>query len=317
MHAQISGTIDYREPTDEACLARLRSLIELARPDEPRPPPPFVRKDSAEPARPADDLYGLLDPDPRSNYEVRDVISCLVDAGSFDEYKAEYGQSLVCGTARLGGYSIGIVANQKHRVKSGRGEFQFGGVLYVDSAEKAARFVMNCNQDWLPILFLQDVNGFMVGRDSERAGIIKAGAKLVSAVSNSRVPKLTLILGGSYGAGNYALCGKAFDPRFIYAWPTARCAVMGAAQATNTLLDVMVSSLKKQSREPDATELDALREQVAANYERQTDVRYAAARLWVDAILDPAQTRGVLIESLAVATRHASEEPFRVGVYQV
>ena len=317
MHAQISGTIDYREKDDDACLARLRSLIELSRPDDALPPAPFVRKAAAEPVRPATDLYELIDTDPRSSYEVRDVLACLVDAGSFDEYKAEYGQSLVCGTARLAGYSIGIVANQRHRLKSGRGEFQFGGVLYVDSAEKAARFVMNCNQDWLPILFLQDVNGFMVGRDSERAGIIKAGAKLVNAVSNCRVPKITLITGGSYGAGNYALCGKAFDPRFIYAWPTARCAVMGAAQATNTLLDVMVSSLKKQGREPDAAELESLREQVAADYERQTDVRYAAARLWVDAILDPGQTREVLIQSLAVATRHASDEPFRVGVYQV
>jgi acetyl-CoA carboxylase carboxyltransferase component len=166
-------------------------------------------------------------------------------------------------------------------------------------------------------LFLQDVNGFMVGRDSERSGIIKAGAKLVSAVSNSRVPKITLITGGSYGAGNYALCGKAFDPRFIYAWPTARCAVMGPAQATGTLLDVMVASLKKQGQEPDAVELEKLRDDVAADYERQTDVRYAAARLWVDAILDPAQTRDVLIESLAVATRHISDEPYRLGVYQV
>jgi len=317
MHAQISGTIDYREPNDEACLARLRSLIELQRPESDQPPAPFARRESAEPSRPGSDLYELIDRDPRSSYEVKDVLACVVDAGSFDEYKAEYGQSLVCGTARLGGYSLGIVANQRHRVKSARGEFQFGGVLYVDSAEKAARFVMNCNQEWLPILFLQDVNGFMVGRDSERAGIIKAGAKLVNAVSNSRVPKLTLITGGSYGAGNYALCGKAFDPRFIYAWPTARYAVMGPAQATGTLLDVMVASLKKQGREPDAAELESLRDQVAADYERQTDVRYAAARLWVDAILDPARTRDVLIQSLAVTTRHASEEPFRVGVYQV
>jgi 3-methylcrotonyl-CoA carboxylase beta subunit len=209
------------------------------------------------------------------------------------------------------------VANQRHRVKSGRGEFQFGSVIYVDSAEKAARFVMDCNQQWLPILFLQDVNGFMVGRDSERAGIIKAGAKLVNAVSNSRVPKITILMGGSYGAGNYALCGKAFDPRFIYAWPTARCAVMGPAQATGTLLDVMIGSLKKQGREPDAAELEELRTHVSENYERQTDIRYAAARLWVDAILDPAKTRGVLIQSLEVATRQVSDEPFRVGVYQV
>jgi 3-methylcrotonyl-CoA carboxylase beta subunit len=317
MHAAISGTIDYHEKDDPACLDRLRRLIELARPDDPQPTAPFTRKDSAEPARPASDLYDLVDPDPRSSYEVRDVLACLVDGGSFDEYKAEFGQTLVCGTARIGGFPVGIVANQRHRVKSARGEYQFASVLYVDSADKAARFVMNCNQDWLPLLFFQDVNGFMVGRDSERAGIIKAGAKLVSAVSNSRVPKITLITGGSYGAGNYALCGKAFDPRFIYAWPTARCAVMGPAQATNTLLDVMVASLKKQSQEPDAAELEQLRQQVAADYERQTDVRYAAARLWVDAILDPVQTRDVLIQSLAVATRHATDEPFRLGVYQV
>jgi 3-methylcrotonyl-CoA carboxylase beta subunit len=317
MHAAISGTIDYHEKDDPACLQRLRRLIELSRPDDPSPAAPFMRHAAKEPARPVTDLYDLVDPDSRASFEVRDILACLVDAGSFDEYKAEFGQTLVCGTARVGGFPVGIVANQRHRVKSARGEFQFASVLYVDSAEKAARFVMNCNQDWLPILFLQDVNGFMVGRDSERAGIIKAGAKLVSAVSNSRVPKITLITGGSYGAGNYALCGKAFDPRFIYAWPTARCAVMGPAQATNTLLDVMVSSLKKQGQEPDAAELEKLRQQVSADYERQTDVRYAAARLWVDAILDPAETRGVLIESLAVATRHASEEPFRVGVYQV
>jgi 3-methylcrotonyl-CoA carboxylase beta subunit len=317
MHAQISGTIDYHEKDDEACLERLRRLIELTRPDDPQPVAPFVRKDAAEPARAAHDLYDLIDPDPRTSYEVRDVLTCLVDAGSFDEYKAEYGQTLVCGTARLGGFPIGVVANQRHRVKSARGEFQFGSVIYVDSADKAARFVMNCNQDWLPILFLQDVNGFMVGRDSERAGIIKAGAKLVNAVSNSRVPKITLLTGGSYGAGNYALCGKAFDPRFIYAWPTARNAVMGAAQATGTLLDVMIASFKKQGRQPDAEELEQLRSQVAADYERQTDIRYAAARLWVDAILDPAETRSVLIQSLEIATRQASDEPFRLGVYQV
>lgn len=317
MHAQISGTIDYREPDDEACLDRLRRLIGLHRPDDPQPPPPFVRHASAEPARPATDLLGLLDADPRQGSEIRDILACLVDAGSFDEYKAEYGQTLVCGTARLGGFPVGIVANQRHRVRAATGEFQFGSVLYVDSAEKAARFVMNCNQDWLPILFLQDVNGFMVGTAAERAGIIKAGAKLVNAVSNSRVPKITLLMGGSYGAGNYALCGKAFDPRFIFAWPTARCAVMGPAQATGTLLEVIAASWQKQGRTLDASELETLRQRVAADYERQTDVRYAAARLWVDAILDPLQTRGVLIQALEVATRAVPQEPFRLGVYQV
>lgn len=317
MHASVSGTIDYREPDDEACLARIRRLVAAQRPDELQPPPPFVRREAQDPARPAADLYNLVAADPQHNYEVRDVLACLVDADSLDEYKPEFGQTLVCGTARIGGFAVGIVANQRHRIKTAQGEFQFGGVLYVDSADKAARFVMNCNQDWLPILFLQDVNGFMVGRESERAGIIKAGAKLVSAVSNCRVPKITLITGGSYGAGNYALCGKGFDPRFIYAWPTARKAVMGPAQATGTLLEVMVSSLKKQGQEVDAKEMEELRERVAADYERQTDVRYAAARLWVDAILDPLETREVLIQSLELATRHASEEPFRLGVYQV
>jgi acetyl-CoA carboxylase carboxyltransferase component len=317
MHARISGTIDYHEPSDEACLERLRRLIGLRRPDDPQPPAPLARHAATEPARPASDLYTLLEADPRQGSEVREILECLVDGGSFDEYKAEYGQTLVCGTARLGGFPVGIVANQRHRVRAGSGEYQFGSVLYVDSAEKAARFVMNCNQDWLPILFFQDVNGFMVGTAAERAGIIKAGAKLVNAVSNSRVPKITLLMGGSYGAGNYALCGKAFDPRLIFAWPTARCAVMGPAQATGTLLEVIAASWQKQGRELDAAELADLRRRVADDYQRQTDIRYAAARLWVDAILDPLDTRQVLIQALEIATRAVSQEPFRLGVYQV
>lgn len=317
MHASVSGTIDYHEPNDDACLSRLRSLAALQRPDPELPPAPFVRQTPVPPARPTSDLLQLVDPDSRGSYEVRDILACLVDADSLDEYKAEFGQTLVCATARIGGFPVGIVANQRHRIKTAKGEFQFGGVIYVDSADKAARFVMNCNQDWLPIIFLQDVNGFMVGRDSERAGIIKAGAKLVSAVSNCRVPKITLLTGGSYGAGNYALCGKAFDPRFIFAWPSARCAVMGPGQATNTLLEVMVASLKKQGQQVDGDEMERLRERVASDYERQTDVRYAAARGWVDAIVNPVDTRETIIQSLEVATRHASDEPFRVGVYQV
>jgi acetyl-CoA carboxylase carboxyltransferase component len=317
MHAQISGTIDYRDPTDEACLERLRRLVANLRPDAAEPPAPFTRGAAAPPKRPGTDLYDIVSPNSREEYEVRDVLDCLVDAGSFDEYKAEYGQSLVCGTARIGGFPVGIIANQHHRVKPADGPLQFGGVLYVDSAEKAARFIMNCNQDWIPLLFLQDVNGFMVGRDSERDGIIKAGAKLVNAISNSRVPKLTVLVGGSYGAGNYAMCGKAFDPRLIFAWPTARCAVMGGEQATNTLLDVSVKSLERQGHTVDAAELAQLRDTVKGNYDRATDVRHAAARGWVDAILDPAQTRDTLILSLEVATRHADNEPFKVGVFQV
>jgi acetyl-CoA carboxylase carboxyltransferase component len=292
-------------------------LVAAIRPDETQPPAPFTRLFAAPPSRPGTDLYDLVSPNPRDEYEVREVLACMVDAGSFDEYKPEYGQTLVCGTARLGGFPIGIVANQHHRVRPADGPIQFGGVLYVDSAEKAARFVMNCNQDWLPILFLQDVNGFMVGRDSERSGIIKAGAKLVNAISNSRVPKLTVFIGGSYGAGNYAMCGKAFDPRFIFSWPTARCAVMGAEQATSTLLDVTVKSLERQGHAVDAEELAQLRATVKGNYERATDVRYNAARGWVDAIIDPAKTRDTLIFALEAATRHAENEPFKLGVFQV
>jgi 3-methylcrotonyl-CoA carboxylase beta subunit len=317
MHAQISGTIDYRDPSDEECLARLRRLVADVRADEAQPLAPFTRLPAASPSRPGTDLYDLVSPNPRDEYEVREVLNCIVDAGSFDEYKPEYGQTLVCGTARIGGFPIGIVANQHHRVRPAEGPIQFGGVLYVDSAEKAARFVMNCNQDWLPILFLQDVNGFMVGRDSERSGIIKAGAKLVNAISNSRVPKLTVFIGGSYGAGNYAMCGKAFDPRFVFSWPTARCAVMGAEQATSTLLDVTVKSLERQGHAVDAEELAQLRATVKGNYDRATDVRYNAARGWVDAIIDPAKTRDTLIFALEAATRHAENEPFKLGVFQV
>jgi acetyl-CoA carboxylase carboxyltransferase component len=212
---------------------------------------------------------------------------------------------------------VGIVGNQHHRVRPADGPLQFGGVLYVDAADKAARFVMACNQDWLPLVFLQDVNGFMVGRDSERSGIIKAGAKLVNAISNSRVPKLTVFLGGSFGAGNYALCGKAFDPRFLFAWPTARCAVMGGDQATSTLLDITVKSLERQGHAVDAAELAALRDKVKRDYDRQMDVRYGAARGWIDKIIDPAQTRDMLILALEIAVRHAEIAPFRTGVFQV
>jgi 3-methylcrotonyl-CoA carboxylase beta subunit len=320
MHAQVSGTIDYREPNDEACLARLRQLAALGRPDDGLPAPPYSRVDARAASRAGDDLYTVVSGSGapgRDEYEIRDVIECLVDAESFAEYKPEYGGTLVCGTARLGGFAVGIVANQRRRVKPAEGPMQFGGVIYVDSADKAARFILNCNQDWLPIVFLQDVNGFMVGRDSERGGIIKAGAKLVNAVSNCRVPKLTVILGGSFGAGNYALCGKAFDPRLIFAWPTARYAVMGGEQATSTLLDVTIKSLERQGHKVDAEELAQLRDKVKGDYERQMDIRYAAARGWVDAILDPADTRNVLIHGLETVTRHASDEPFRLGVFQV
>jgi acetyl-CoA carboxylase carboxyltransferase component len=315
MHAAISGTIDFHEPDDPQCLARLRTLAAML-PEGPRASV-FRRDAAAEPARPADDVYRLFSPDSQQRYEVREIINCLVDAGSFQEYKAEFGKTLVCGYARLGGWQIGIVANQHHPEKTDKTGLQFGGVIYHESADKAARFIMDCNQTWLPIIFLQDVYGFMVGRDSEQAGIIRAGAKLVNVISNSRVPKLTVILGVSYGAGNYALCGKAFEPRFILAWPTAKYAVMGANQAAGTLLEIEIAALKRAGQVPEAAELEELRKKTVASYESQTDIRHAAARGWVDEIIEPSQTRATLIAALDIATRHADDEPFRTGVLQV
>jgi acetyl-CoA carboxylase carboxyltransferase component len=311
MHASISGTIDFREKDDPACLERLRRLIAALPHDRP------CVSHQVAPGRPAEEIEAVASPGSRKEYDVRDLLPCLLDAGPFDEYKAEYGQTLVCGYGRLGGVAVGVVANQRKRCKPAEGPLQYGGVIYVDSADKAARFVMDCNQARLPLLFLQDVNGFMVGRDSEQAGIIRAGAKLVNAIANSVVPKLTVILGGSYGAGNYALCGKAFDPRFIFAWPTARYAVMGGEQAASTLLEITVNALRRGGHEPDADELEELRRKVEASYAEQTDVRYAAARLWVDGILEPAQTRASLLTALEVATRYDEGRPFKTGVLQV
>lgn len=315
MHASVSGTIDFREPDDETCLHRLRSLAATLPVDFQAGE--FRREQIAATARPGTDLYGLVSPDPQAAYEVRDVIQCLVDAGSFQEYKAEFGKTIVCGYARLAGFRVGIVANQHHPEKTGQAELQFGGVIYHESADKAARFVMDCNQTWTPLLFLQDVYGFMVGRDSEQAGIIRAGAKLVNAIANSRVPKVTVIIGGSYGAGNYAMCGKAFDPRFVFAWPTVRYAVMGARQAAATLLDINIAALRRAGQTPDAEELEELRRKTVASYEEQTDIRYAAARGWADEIIEPAETRGALAWALEIATRHADHEPYRTGVFQV
>jgi acetyl-CoA carboxylase carboxyltransferase component len=315
VHAGMSGTIDYREPDDDACLARLRRLIALLPPD---PAPQFSPGTIEPPARPADDFYRVVRSEPSAQYDVRDLLTALLDGGRLDEYRAEYGKTLVCGFGYLGGHGLGVVASQRLRFRpEGGGPFQFGGVIYGDSADKAARFVLDCNQSRLPILFIQDVNGFDVGREAERSGIIRRGAKLVSAVSNSTVPKITLIVGHSFGAGHYALCGKAFDPRFLFAWPAARYAVMGAQQAARTMLDVNVSALKRDGREIDDTELSTMAEGLRQRYDRETDIRYAAARLWIDAIIDPVRTREVLALALDVAVRHRESIPLATGVFQV
>jgi acetyl-CoA carboxylase carboxyltransferase component len=311
MHAAISGTIDFREPDEPTCLERLRRLVDALPADPQR-----VRFD-LKPARPADKILEHFAGPNRLEYDVRDLLGHILDNVPFDEYKAEFGQSLVCGYGRLGGVPVGVVGNQKKRSKTPAGALHYGGVIYDDAADKAARFIMDCNQTRMPILFFQDVNGFMVGRDSEQAGIIRAGAKLVNVIANSVVPKITTILGGSFGAGNYALCGKAFDPRFMFAWPTAKYAVMGGEQAAGTLLDITLSALKRGGHEPDAAELADLKKKVEASYQEQTDIRYAAARLWVDAIIAPALTRATLLMALATATRHDDGSPFKTGVLQV
>ena len=315
MHASISGTIDYREPNDDAALARVKELVSLY------PPDPHASVFGIDPAQSssckAEDIYASIPAEAQSRFDIRELIKFLTDGDSFSEYKAEYGQTIVCGYAKIGGHRVGIIANQRKPVMSADEGMQFGGVIYHDSADKEARFIMDCNQTWTPILFLQDVYGFMVGRDSEHAGIIRAGAKVVNAISNSRVPKITVITGGSYGAGNYAMCGKAFDPRFIFAWPNAKYAVMGGKQAAATLLDINIAAMKRLGKEPDTKELEDLRERVNLAYDTSTDIRYAAARLWVDGIITPAQTRDVLIRTLSIVTRYVPDEPFRTGVLQV
>ncbi len=304
MHATLSGTIDFREKDDPSCLERLRRLVDTLPSDTPR-----VRFDIPPGSTSIPVTSGESD--------VRDLIRALLDDFPFDEYKAEFGQTVVCGFGRLGGCPVGVVANQRMRCKSSKGPIEFGGVIYVDSADKAARFVMDCNQSRIPLIFLQDVNGFMVGKEAEQAGIIRAGAKLVNVVSNSVVPKITLIVGGSFGAGNYAMCGKAFDPRLIIAWPTAKYAVMGGDQAASTLLEIQVQALQRAGHEPDAQELAELRQKVKATYQEQMDIRYAAARLWVDQIVQPQDTRAALLRALEVATRYDDGRPFRTGVLQV
>jgi acetyl-CoA carboxylase carboxyltransferase component len=314
MHASTSGTIDYHEPDDRSCLRRLRSLAGAM---GARPRAPFDRREGEPPAYDASEIAGIFSRHPAREYDVRDIIARIVDRSELDEYKAEYGQTLVCGTARIGGFAVGIVANQRRHVRSPGRQMEFGGVIYAESADKAARFMMDCNQALVPLVFLHDVSGFMVGKEAEASGIIRAGAKMVNVVSNSVVPKITVIMGGSFGAGNYAMCGKAYAPRFIFAWPTAQYAVMAGAQAAKTLVDIKMRQLERQGRTLTEADRTALTESVTRTYADQMDPRYAAARLWVDKIIDPVDTRTAITAALEAASLNPEVPPFRVGVLQV
>ncbi|MBA3832744.1 MAG: acyl-CoA carboxylase subunit beta [Chthoniobacterales bacterium] len=316
MHAEVSGTVDFYEKDDPSCLKRLRSLVSHL-PEAETAKKEGAKQKAAGPAKKPEAVYDLASLDGQKQYDARDLLASIIDAGSLDEYKADYGKTLVTTYARIGGHSVGIVANQRHQVRTKKAGIQMGGVIYADSADKAARFVMDCNQTGLPIIFFQDVTGFMVGRDAEQSGIIRSGAKLVSAVSNSVVPKITIVVGGSFGAGNYALCGKAYDPRFILAWPNARYAVMGAAQASDTVFSVLAKSRDRGDKKASPEELEQLRAKVKETYEEQTDIRYGAARGWLDAIIQPHETRAVLIELLGYVSRPMPQARFHMGVVQV
>ncbi len=313
MHAEISGTIDFKEPNDPAALKHIRKLVKQMG----RPKPTLLRRiKPTEPQYPISDLYKIMPFNPMQEYDVREIIARLVDNSEFIEYKKDYGQTLVCGYAHIGGFPVGIIANQKIHIKKKGKPPEFGGVIYTESAEKAARFIMDCNQNTIPLLFIHDVNGFMVGREAEQSGIIKAGAKMVNAVSNSVVPKLSLIIGGSYGAGNYAMCGKAYDPNFIFSWPTSKYAVMGGAQAANTLLDLRVRQLERSGKKLTDQEKEELFQTIKQTYDAQTDPRYAAARLWVDELILPEETRHRLIVALEAVSHIPEYEPFNPGVIQ-
>jgi acetyl-CoA carboxylase carboxyltransferase component len=315
MHGTISGVVDYKVDSDEEALATIRSLVSTFSPTKGKHPL-FDRIESRLPAFDQDELFGILPADRARPYSTRQILARLLDASEFDEYKATYGQTIICGYGRIDGWAVGIVANNREIVRSGKGEMQVGGVIYSDSADKAARFIMNCNQRGIPLVFLQDVTGFMVGTRAEQGGIIKDGAKLVNAVSNSVVPKFTIIIGNSYGAGNYAMCGKAYDPRFIYAWPTAQIAVMGGAQAAKTLLTIKVAALEKQGQQLDDTAQKAMLKDIQSRYDATTTPIYAAARLWVDGIIAPTDTRAVISRGIAVASHVPSLPDFRMGVLQ-
>ncbi|MBI1343441.1 MAG: acyl-CoA carboxylase subunit beta [Terrimonas sp.] len=312
-HTAISGIADYKFRTEQECMDHIKKMMSMLG-DSPRAG--FDRIAAKPPKKDPEEIYGCFPHDGKP-YDMISIIEHIVDDGEFEQFKAEYGKTIVCGYARIEGWAVGIVANQRLIVKNSRGEMQMGGVIYNDSADKAARFILNCNQKKIPLVFLQDVTGFMVGSRSEHSGIIKDGAKLVNAVANSVVPKITIIIGNSYGAGNYAMCGKAYDPRFIYAWPSAKIAVMGGDAAAKTLLQIEVASLKKQGKEITPEAEKALLEKIKGRYDAQTSPCYAAARLWVDAIIDPAETRHYISEGLNAASHNPFLKELKTGVFQV
>ncbi len=320
-HTEISGIADYKFETEEACLDQIKSIMSKLGAGATAG---FNQIAPVAPAKDAAGIYGILPSDATKPYDMVELIERIVDGdvndgscSSFEQFKEDYGKTIVCGYARLEGWAVGIVANQRKIVKSRRGEMQMGGVIYNDSADKAARFILNCNQKKIPLLFLQDVTGFMVGSRSEHAGIIKDGAKMVNAVANSVVPKFTVIAGNSYGAGNYAMCGKAYDPRLIFAWPGAKIAVMGGEQAAKTLLQIQVAGMKAKGREVTPEEEKALLGEIKGRYEKQASVYYAAARLWVDAIIDPADTRRLIAEGIRAANQNPFISELKTGVFQV
>lgn len=318
MHAQISGTVDFREESDDACILRIRALADkLGKGGRA----PFSQEKAESPKYPAEEIYSIFSSDAAKQYDMREIIARIVDGSRFEEYRAEYGQTVLCGFARIGGWAVGIVANQKKHAQisapgTGERRMEFGGVIYTESADKAARFILDCNQNLIPLVFLHDVNGFMVGKEAEWSGIIRAGAKMVNAVANSVVPKIAVICGGSFGAGHYAMCGKAYDPRFIFAWPTARYAVMGGESAAGTLVEIRLKQMEREGKKLTEKEKKDLFESTRATYEHQSDARYAAARLWVDAIIDPAETRAAIIEALDAASLNPKVAEFKTGVLQ-
>ena len=313
-HTEISGIADYKFKTEQDCLDHIKKIMNKVGANSNAG---FDRIQPVAPKKDPKELYGIIPEGNLKPYDMLDIIERIVDNGEFDQFKQDYGKTILCGYARIEGWAVGIVANQRLICKNKKGEMQIGGVIYNDSADKAARFIMNCNQKKIPLVFLQDVTGFMVGSRSEHSGIIKDGAKLVNAVANSVVPKITIIVGNSYGAGNYAMCGKAYDPRFIYAWPSAKIAVMGGEQAAKTLAQIQVASMKSQGKEVDKEQELALLKEIKGRYERQTTPYYAAARLWVDGIIDPTETRKVIAEGLSAANHNPDMETFRTGVFQV